>query len=209
MTDEPPVNSVPGAILSIRELAQRVIRGRETGEVVVLCHGCFDIVHPGHVRHLQQAAKLGTRLVVTVTGDREVGKGFDRPLIPQELRAENLAALDVVDWVAISPHPTAAEMLEQVRPDIYVKGREYETNDDPRFAEEKRIVHAHGGRVVFTSGDIVFSSTALIGAMERGSSPLHAAVHRIIEEHRRDAEGVEAIVNGMRGRRVMGNSTPS
>ena len=106
---------------------------RSEGKRLIQCHGCFDIVHPGHIRHLRQARSLGDALLVSITGDEEMRKGTGRPLIPQELRAENLAALDCVDFVYIEPRPTALELLREVRPDIYVKGREYENNNDPRF----------------------------------------------------------------------------
>lgn len=133
---------------------------------VVHCHGCFDLVHPGHLRYLQFARSLGDVLVVSLTGDAAVGKGADRPYIPQELRAENLAALQFVDWVVIDPHPTACELLETLRPDVYVKGREYAVSSDPRFLKEKEVVERHGGRVVFHSGDVVYSSTRLLEELE-------------------------------------------
>ena len=94
-------------ILSIEQAADVVRRAREAGETVVQCHGCFDIVHPGHIRHLRHARTFGSRLLVTVTADVVMAKGEGRPLIPQELRAENLAALDFVDWVAINDAPIA------------------------------------------------------------------------------------------------------
>jgi rfaE bifunctional protein nucleotidyltransferase chain/domain len=205
--------------VSITQAADVVRTAQAAGESVVMCHGCFDIVHPGHVRHLQHAARLGDRLLVTVTGDGLMRKGENRPLIPQELRAENLAALDCVDWVAINNRPTASEILEELRPNIYVKGREYEHNRDPRFLQEKTIVERHGGRVVFTSGDVVFSSTALIQAMEDAASPFHATLRQIIDsvarasrpcesENGRDARSTaidlfDALIERFRGRRVV------
>lgn len=140
---------------------------RERGQSVVQCHGCFDIVHPGHVRYLQFARRLGDVLVVSLTGDAMIDKGPDRPYIPQSLRAENLAALEFVDWVVIDPNPTACEMLERVRPDVYVKGREYAASADPRFVREREIVESYGGRVIFHSGDVIFSSTRLIRSLDR------------------------------------------
>jgi rfaE bifunctional protein nucleotidyltransferase chain/domain len=168
-----------------------------------MCHGCFDIVHPGHVRHLQQAAKFGDRLLVTITGDSMIDKGTGRPLIPQELRAENLAALNCVDWVAINSHPTAAELLDVVRPDVYVKGREYEHNRDARFQQEKQIVEHHGGRVVFTSGDVVFSSTALIDAMEEAASPFQASLRRIVQDNQLTPSKIDSLVASFQGKRVL------
>src|ERR1700683_4677718 len=110
---------------------------KEAGRVIVHCHGCFDIVHPGHIQHLQYAKSLGDELIVTVSADSQVSKGLDRPLIPDDLRASSLAALECVDWVHVNPHPTAVELLEQLRPDVYVKGSEYERNSDPRFLAER------------------------------------------------------------------------
>lgn len=140
---------------------------RAAGRTVVHCHGCFDIVHPGHIRHLQFARSLGDVLVVSVSADAHVGKGVSRPLIPDALRAGSVAALECVDRVYINPHPTAEPLLEAMRPDVYVKGSEYENNQDPRFLAEREAVTRHGGRVVFSSCDVVYSSTALIGSLGR------------------------------------------
>lgn len=159
----------------VRELAQRGCQPGSSGKssagrsstrpIVVQCHGCFDIVHPGHIRYLQAARALGDLLVVSITGDARIEKGVQRPYIPEELRAENLAALTFVDYVVIDPHPTAAELLATIRPDVYVKGREYATSDDPRFLAERAIVEGYGGRVVFSSGDVVFSSSRIVDSM--------------------------------------------
>src|SRR5579871_5569630 len=105
-------------------LAQRE-SARLQGKTVVHCHGSFDIVHPGHIQHLQFARSLGDVLVVSVSADTHVNKGVDRPLIPDDLRASSLAALECVDYVHINSHATAVELLEALRPDVYVKGREY------------------------------------------------------------------------------------
>lgn len=149
-------------IVNAAALAQMLREQRAAGRKVVQCHGCFDIVHPGHLRYLQSARRLGDLLVVSLTGDANVSKGPDRPYIPQDLRAENLAALEFVDWVVIDPNPTAADLIALLRPDVYVKGREYASSADPRFLRERELVESYGGRVVFHSGEVVFSSTRLI-----------------------------------------------
>ncbi len=135
---------------------------RRAGKSVVHCHGCFDIVHPGHIRYLQFARQQGDILVVSLTGDPHVGKGESRPYVPQELRAENLAALEFVDYVYINPTPTAVDLLNALRPDLYIKGREYEYNDHPGFLKERQTVENYGGRVIFSSGDVVYSSSHII-----------------------------------------------
>src|SRR5271170_375265 len=117
-------------LLSLRAQA------RAAGKTVVHCHGCFDIVHPGHIRYFQFAKQQGDILIVSLTGDPHVGKGEGRPYIPQELRAENLAALELIDYVYINPTNTAVELLATLKPDIYIKGREYEHNIHPGFLKE-------------------------------------------------------------------------
>ncbi|MEK6675165.1 MAG: adenylyltransferase/cytidyltransferase family protein, partial [Planctomycetota bacterium] len=149
-------------IVDLNSLLKAAASARQQGKRIVHCHGCFDIVHPGHIRYLEFARGQGDILVVSLTGDPEVCKGEMRPYIPQELRAENLAALMFVDYVVINREPTAESLLHQLRPEAYVKGREYENSNDAGFLAEKGVVEGYGGRIIFSSGEIVFSSTALI-----------------------------------------------
>jgi len=195
-------DTVHRKVMSRAELLERREAARREGRTVVQCHGCFDIVHPGHVRHLRHAATLGDILLVTITADAVMNKGTGRPLFPQELRAENLAALDCVDWVAVNPDATAEELLELVRPDVYIKGREYEFNNDPRFAAERAAVERHAGRVVFSSGDVVFSSTALVSAMEQREDPFHAGLQRLIASHELTPARLDRVIDSFKGRRI-------
>src|SRR6476661_5994280 len=120
------------------------------GKTVVHCHGCFDIVHPGHIHHLQFARSLGDLLIVSVSADTHVNKGVNRPLIPDDLRAASLGALECVDYVYLNPHATAVELVHELQPDSYMKGREYEKSHDPRFQRERDAVTSAGGRVIFS-----------------------------------------------------------
>ena len=90
-------DSFQSKIVSLDVLLAAMESARSAGKTIVQCHGCFDIVHPGHVRYLEFARQQGDVLVVSLTGDSDVAKGHNRPYIPQELRAENLAALSAVD----------------------------------------------------------------------------------------------------------------
>ena len=206
MPDVPPSEpTLPssGKILDFAALRAAREGARAAGRKVVQCHGCFDIVHPGHIRHLRQAKSFGDILLVTLTGDAAIKKGTGRPLIPEELRAENLAALDFVDWVYIEPRPTAQELLSEVQPDVYVKGREYEFNEDPRFHAERAEVEKHGGRVVYSSGDVVFSSTALIAAMEQSVDPFHHRLAALIQDERLAGPSLHSTIAAMRGKHVV------
>src|SRR3954467_6355184 len=149
-------------VCNLNRLLQVRSEARAGGKNVVHCHGCFDIVHPGHIRYLQFARQQGDILVASLTGDPHVNKGDSRPYIPQELRAENLAALEFVDYVYINPTTTAVELLATLKPDVYIKGREYEHNAAPGFLKEPHTVEAYGGRVIFSSGDVVYSSSHII-----------------------------------------------
>lgn len=190
-------------ILSHERLLALRAQASAQGRRVVQCHGCFDIVHPGHLRHLRHARAQGDLLLVSITGDALISKGTGRPLIPQELRAENLAALDCVDWVYIESRPTGVELLEEVRPDVYVKGKEYEFNHDPRFIAERETVERHGGRVFFSSGDVVFSSTALIAALEQSVDPYHARLRTLLEMPELAGEELARLIGRFRGQRVV------
>jgi rfaE bifunctional protein kinase chain/domain/rfaE bifunctional protein nucleotidyltransferase chain/domain len=145
---------------------ERLLEIRETlradGRTLVQCHGCFDIVHPGHIRYLAFAKEQGDVLLVSVSSDRHVGKGFDRPFINENLRAENLAVLEFVDYVYVDDNDWAGPILSDVKPDVYIKGKEYETREDSRFLKERHIVEEDGGSVVFSSGDVIYSSTYII-----------------------------------------------
>jgi len=114
-------------ILSLSQLSQRANEIRRAGQRLVLTNGCFDLLHVGHVRYLQQARKLGDFLIVAVNGDESVQllKGPGRPLNSEEDRAEILAALECVDFVTIFPERRATAVIEALRPAIYVKGGDY------------------------------------------------------------------------------------
>ena len=114
-------------ILSLSQLSQRANEIRRAGQRLVLTNGCFDLLHVGHVRYLQQARKLGDFLIVAVNGDESVQalKGPGRPLNLEEDRAEILAALECVDFVTIFPERRATAVIEALRPAIYVKGGDY------------------------------------------------------------------------------------
>lgn len=133
------------------------------GKRIVLCHGCFDILHPGHLRYLQFARKQGDVLFVSLTSDSAIEKSDGtRPFVPQELRAESLAALEFVDHVVLSDAPTACEIIELLRPDLYIKGKDCENSREPGFLLERERVEQAGGKVIFSSGEVVFSSTTLL-----------------------------------------------
>lgn len=150
-------------IVSLELLAGLVAQARAKGLVVAHCHGCFDLMHPGHILHFQAARKLGDLLVVTVTPDEFVDKGQGRPVFPQELRLLSIAALACVDYVAVNLWPTAVQTIHLLRPNYYVKGQEFQNLEDPagKIGPENDALREVGGELRFTQ-EQVFSSTALL-----------------------------------------------
>ena len=130
---------------------------------VVMCHGTFDIVHPGHIRHLLYAKSQGDILVASLTADDFVLKGEGRPYVPQDLRAANLAALEVVDYVLLGYQPKPIQNILLLQPDLFVKGFEYSHDGiHPKTKEEMKAVESYGGQFLFSPGDVVYSSTTLL-----------------------------------------------
>ena len=160
----PRLDSVDAKIVSSDELQKLRREHRDRGLQVVLCHGVFDLLHPGHITHLQQARSMGDILLVSVTAAEYVSEGPGRPFFTDDLRLKSLASLSCVDYVVLSRTDTALDVLDCLQPDIYVKGSEYEEaeNDITRNIErEIAKVRSYGGEVRFTGGP-VFSSTRLL-----------------------------------------------
>lgn len=188
-----------GRVVPFLDLATALDAERAAGRRIVLTNGCFDLLHVGHVRLLQQCRALGEVVVVGVNDDASVRrlKGPTRPLVPAAERAELLAALSAVDYVAVFEESTAERLAATVRPEVYVKGADYAqppaatapgplagsapgagieaapgTGDevDDRRLPEARVVCAAGGRVVLLPLSPGRSTTALVERMAAEAS---------------------------------------
>lgn len=142
-------------------------RLRDAGKTLVFTNGCFDLLHPGHVRYLKEAKELGDRLVVAVNTDRAVSalKGSGRPLVPLDERMEVLAALEVVDYVVPFDEETPAAIIDAIVPDVLVKGGDWTVD----AIVGRETVERAGGRVLslpFTTG---YSTTNLVECIAGGS----------------------------------------
>src|SRR4029077_3252714 len=150
-------------IKTLGQLKQIASEARAEGRKVVLAHGVFDILHVGHKRHLDIGKRHGDILIVTLTTDKFVNKGPDRPVFAEKLRAEMVAGLESVDYVGISPNPGAEHIIEAVRPNFYLKGSEYSDEEGDvtgRIKTEQLMVEKFGGEILYTE-DITFSSSNL------------------------------------------------
>lgn len=153
----------PG-VYTLTSLLQAVRSQPGDWRPLVLTNGCFDLLHAGHVRYLRVARTLGRSLVVGLNSDHSVRQikpvvqGPPRPIVPEAQRAEVLAALKPVDGVVVFTESTATQLVQALRPEIYVKGGDYRMETLP----EARIVQAYGGRVELVQIEIPSSTTNLI-----------------------------------------------
>lgn len=151
-------------VLKFEETPAAMDRLRAAGKRIVQCHGTFDLVHPGHVIHFEEARALGDVLVVTITGEAHTNKGPGRPYFGDRLRLKMLGALAAVDHVVVIPFSAAVEAIECVRPHVYCKGKEYA---DPgadvtgHMQDDLEAVARVGGTVHYVGSEI-FSSTRLL-----------------------------------------------
>ncbi len=151
-------------IKEIEEVVEALASVRAENKKIVHCHGVFDLLHIGHIRHFEQAKGLGDVLVVTVTPDKYVNKGPHRPVFNEDLRAEAIAALECVDYVGVNRWPTAVETIQLLRPDFYAKGPDYREAEKDRtggITLEEAAIKSVGGRLAITDG-ITFSSSNII-----------------------------------------------
>ena len=183
------------------ETVSHLRRGRKR---VVHCHGTFDLVHPGHLVHFEEARALGDLLVVTLTAGNYVKKGPGRPFFEDRLRAKFLAGLSCVDLVSIVPFPAAKEAIEAVRPDIYCKGIEYKdkTGDvSGKLSEDIRSVRRCGGKVAYV-GSVVFSSSKLLRDGLEARSKAVTRLCKGISKHT-SAEKLRQAVEGFRDLKIL------
>ena len=191
MNQRPDPRGMPSAptrtnpkIKDLDELAREIQALKAQGKRIVLSHGVFDLLHVGHIRHLEEAKKMGDVLVVTLTEDIHVNKGPHRPAFPQQLRAESVAALSVVDFVATNRWAMSTETIRLLKPSIYAKGPDYRVAADDitgGIKLEADAVREVGGEIRFTNGEM-FSSSRLLNQF---MSPFTKDVGDYLEAFRR------------------------
>ena len=185
------------------EELRRIVGDRPREQKVIMCHGVFDVVHPGHMRHLVYAKSKADILIASLTADKHITKGLYRPHVPQDLRAVNLAAFEMVDYVLIDERDKPLENIRLIQPDYFAKGFEYGglgNEITQKTADELEVVRSYGGELIFTPGDVVYSSSALI--REAAPDVRHANLHILMERNNLDFDGLRRVLDQMHGRRV-------
>ena len=151
-------------IKTLEELATLFSELRSEGKKIVHCHGVFDLLHVGHIKHFKEAKTFGDVLVVSITPDEFVNKGPGRPAFSTSLRLESLSELESVDYVVANKSPTAEEIIKIIQPNVYCKGPDYKNHSDDitgKITDEEDAVKLVGGKIMYTD-DITFSSSSLL-----------------------------------------------
>jgi D-glycero-beta-D-manno-heptose 1-phosphate adenylyltransferase len=153
-------------VVSRDELAERVREERAAGSTIAFANGCFDILHVGHIRYLESAAREADVLVVALNDDDSVRrlKGEGRPILPASDRAELVAALRCVDYVVIFSESTVGPLLTALRPDVHCKGTDYTSESVP----ERDVVRSYGGRTAIVGDPKDHSTRELLARITRG-----------------------------------------
>lgn len=171
---------------------------------IALCHGVFDIVHPGHLRHLIYTKKKAEFLIVSITKDIFIKKGKYRPHVPQEIRAVNLCYYTMVDYVIIDDYETPINLLKDLQPDFFSKGYEYSDlsfiKGETKTSEESDIIKKYGGQIIFTPGDIVYSSTEILSKKKPLLS--HEKLNLIFENEKIGFKEIFQALKGFKEKKV-------
>jgi len=162
-------------IISIEKLKKIIFKQKAKKKRVVLCHGVFDLLHVGHIYHFEEAKEHGDLVIVSVTPDKYVNKGPNRPAFNEENRLRALAALQVIDYVVLNKFPTATTIIKELKPNIYCKGKDYKFHKDDITGEIKNEINAVkkvGGKIIYTKS-ILFSSSGLINKFSETNLSQH------------------------------------
>ena len=154
-----------GQVLSEKDLVEAVARDRAAGRTIAFANGCFDLLHVGHVRYLQAAAREASRLVVAVNDNLSASalKGPGRPIIADVDRAELVAGLRGVDYVTLFSDANVERLLSLLRPDVHCKGTDYSVETVP----ERAVVRAYGGRIAIVGDAKSHSTRDLVARLQR------------------------------------------
>lgn len=151
-------------LFELNELSKICKELKRKEKKIALCHGVFDLLHPGHIYHFKQAKEKSDVLIVSVTSDENVMKGPGKPFFKERFRINSLVALEMVDYVVLSKEKSGIQVIKKIKPNFYVKGNDYKKSKDDitgKINLEKKEVKKHGGEVIFTTGP-VFSSSKII-----------------------------------------------
>ena len=145
------------------KIKKKISQLKKINSKIVMCHGVFDVIHYGHILHFEEAKKMGDKLIISITSDRFVKKGFNRPFFDLNVRMSTIAALDIVDYVVPSDYATSIKNIKLIKPDVYCKGSDYTSNKDltGNLDKELQVLKKNKGKLKFTNTK-QYSSSSII-----------------------------------------------
>ena len=173
-------------IQNFENISKISLKEKKNGKKIVMCHGVFDLLHIGHIKHFEKAKSLGEILIVSITADKFVNKGPGRPSFNEIDRLESLSAIKNIDYVVINNDYTATKLIQQIKPDIYCKGPDYKNKSNDLTGEifnEIKAVKKVGGKIIYTDGKTFSSSTLINRISENISSNQKNAIAGIKKEY--------------------------
>lgn len=191
------MKKIENKIKLVEELKKILEQKKNKSKKICMCHGVFDIVHPGHIRHLVYTKKRADILVASLTADVHITKGNIRPYIPQDLRAYNLAMLECVDYVIIDKNPDPVKNLSILKPDYYAKGYEYKNYQNEKTQIEKKILDKFGGKFIFTPSDVVYSSSKIINEEKP-----NLAIEKLFSFMKKEKISFEGLVDIVKNKKI-------
>jgi len=155
------------SILSLNKAAELISKLKSENKKIGLCHGGFDLLHAGHVKHFESSSKICDVLFVSITSDKyvETRKGKGRPIYHEKLRAYMVACIEFVDYVVISDFKTGIEVIEYLKPNYYIKGPDYTNSNTKGLIAEKDAIERVGGEIKYTN-DPKLSTTEIINGIK-------------------------------------------
>tara|TARA_A100001011_G_C14301043_1_gene840809 strand:- start:201 stop:1751 length:1551 start_codon:yes stop_codon:yes gene_type:complete len=191
-------------IINIENIRKILSERRRSGKKIVQCHGVFDLLHLGHIRHFKEAKNYGDILVVSITSDKFVNKGPGRPAFNELQRLESISALGIVDYVVLNNHPSAVQAITQIRPNFYCKGPDYKNHAEDitnKIKLETGLVRKYGGKTIYTK-DITFSSSSLLNSFSGIYSKKHkSTINKIKKKY--PFNNIKKIIDQMKKLKVL------
>jgi rfaE bifunctional protein kinase chain/domain/rfaE bifunctional protein nucleotidyltransferase chain/domain len=191
-------------IKNLDELSEIITKAKLSGKRVVHCHGVFDLLHLGHIKHFEEAKTFGDLLIVSITPDNFVNKGPGRPAFSTSNRLEALSSLQAVDFVIANKWPTAEEIIKILKPNIYCKGPDYKDHDSDltgKISSEEAAVQSIGGKIEYTD-DITFSSSSLLNKFgELYTMEQESLIQNISKKN--SFEEIEAKISALRKLKIL------
>jgi len=189
------------------ELMRLVEDLKNQGKKIVHCHGVFDLIHPGHIRHFKFAKEQGDILLVSITGDNFVDKEYLNPFATSSLRARSLASVEYIDLVFVNENPYAKDLLQEIKPNVYIKGGEYandaEKRRHPGFLEEKRIIEESGGKVVYSPGDVIFSSSQIMTRLLKRDDLKEERINNFLKRYNVSKDNLIGVISRFKDSKIL------